>query len=172
MLNVYLANLYYFKVNRYNLAFTHFLKAYELYRNISVETFPDRHYTQYMIALAYYQFNDFRNAITLGKEIDSIYTLAMASVRRLRLSVLVIRIFSSPRLLRLLSTLIQNEALSFWHNHMPNTSLYPWLFNPTAIWTALSITLPSCLTLKTIASIQTTMYTLWSLRCFHCSICS
>ncbi|HEX5151703.1 MAG TPA: hypothetical protein VFW07_09640 [Parafilimonas sp.] len=75
MLNVYLANLYYFKINRYNLAFTHFLKAYELYRNISVKTFPDRHYTQYMIALAYYQFNDFRNAITLGKEIDSIYTV-------------------------------------------------------------------------------------------------
>ena len=42
MLNVYLANLYYFKIKQYNLAFEHFLKAYELYKNISPKTFPDR----------------------------------------------------------------------------------------------------------------------------------
>lgn len=73
MLHVYMGNCYYFKGTGYNLAFAHYLKAYDLFKNISVETFPNRHYTQYQIALVHYQFNDFTNAIKLGKEIESLY---------------------------------------------------------------------------------------------------
>lgn len=73
MLNNSMAGVYYFKTNRYSLAFAHYLKAYDLFKNVSVNTFPNRHYTQYQIALAYYQFNDYNNAIRLGKEIESVY---------------------------------------------------------------------------------------------------
>lgn len=73
MLNIYLANIYYLKLSSYKLAFEYYVKAYDLFKNTSVETFPDRHYTQYMIALAYYQFNDYNNAIKLSKEIESLY---------------------------------------------------------------------------------------------------
>src|SRR4051794_3648240 len=73
MIHVTLGNTYYYKVNKYNLAFTHFINAYNLFKNVSNEQYPDRHYSQYAIALAYYQFNDFENAIVLGKEIESLY---------------------------------------------------------------------------------------------------
>jgi len=73
MIHVTLGNTYYYKVNKYSPAFTHFISAYNLFKNISNEKFPDRQYSQYAIALAYYQFNDFDNAIVLGKEIESLY---------------------------------------------------------------------------------------------------
>ncbi len=73
MIHVTLGNTYYYKINKYSLAFTHFISAYNLFKNISNEKFPDRQYSQYAIALAYYQFNDFDNAIILGKEIESLY---------------------------------------------------------------------------------------------------
>lgn len=73
MIHVTLGNTYYYKVNKYSLAFTHFISAYNLFKNISSEEFPDRQYSQYAVALAYYQFSDFENAIVLGKEIESIY---------------------------------------------------------------------------------------------------
>ena len=73
MIHVTLGNTYYYKVNKYSLAFTHFISAYNLFKNISNEKLPDRQYSQYAIALAYYQFNDFDNAIALGKEIESLY---------------------------------------------------------------------------------------------------
>lgn len=73
MIHVTLGNTYYYKVNKYSLAFTHFISAYNLFKNISSGKFPDRQYSQYAIALAYYQFNDFENAIILGKEIESLY---------------------------------------------------------------------------------------------------
>lgn len=73
MIHVTLGNTFYYKVNKYTLAFTHFISAYNLFKNISNEEFPDRQYSQYAIALAYFQFNDFENAIVLGKEIESLY---------------------------------------------------------------------------------------------------
>ena len=73
MIHVTLGNTYYYKVNKYSFAFTHFISAYNLFKNISNEKFPDRQYSQYAIALAYYQFNDFDNSIVLGKEIESLY---------------------------------------------------------------------------------------------------
>src|SRR5262249_34999885 len=69
-----LGNTLNYKTYKYNDAFAHYLKAYNLYKNIPVEQYPDRQYSQYSIALAYYQFDDYENALTLGKEINQIYT--------------------------------------------------------------------------------------------------
>ncbi len=69
-----LGNTLNYKTYRYNDAFTHYLKAYNLYKNIPVQQYPDRQYSQYSIALAYYQFGDYENALKLGKEINSLYT--------------------------------------------------------------------------------------------------
>src|SRR5436190_1681305 len=69
-----LGNTLNYKTYRYNDAFTHYLKAYNLYKNIPVQQYPDRQYSQYSIALAYYQFGDYENALELGKEINSLYT--------------------------------------------------------------------------------------------------
>ncbi|MES2797217.1 MAG: tetratricopeptide repeat protein [Bacteroidota bacterium] len=69
-----LGNTLNYKSYRYNDAFAHYLKAYNLYKNIPVQQYPDRQYSQYSIALAYYQFGDYENALKLGKEINSLYT--------------------------------------------------------------------------------------------------
>jgi tetratricopeptide (TPR) repeat protein len=73
MINVTIGNTAYNKTQQYSLAFEHFIKAYNLFKNVSIEQFPDRQYSQYAIAMAYYKFNDYKNAIRLGKEIASIY---------------------------------------------------------------------------------------------------
>jgi tetratricopeptide (TPR) repeat protein len=69
-----LGNTLNYKTYRYNDAFAHYLKAYNLYKNIPVQQYPDRQYSQYSIALTYYQFGDYENALKLGKEINSLYT--------------------------------------------------------------------------------------------------
>jgi tetratricopeptide (TPR) repeat protein len=99
MLNVYIANTYYLKLNRYSLAFEHYLMAYDLFRNISVKTFPDRHYAQYTIAMAYYQFNDYSNAIRLGKEIESLYQakdyISLFTVQMIGVSYVKLKLYDS-----------------------------------------------------------------------------
>ncbi len=74
LIHTTLGNTLNYKTYRYNDAFAHYLKAYNLYKNIPVEQYPDRQYSQYSIALAYYQFGDYENALKLGKEINSLYT--------------------------------------------------------------------------------------------------
>jgi tetratricopeptide (TPR) repeat protein len=99
MLNVYIANTYYLKLNRYSLAFEHYLMAYDLFRNISVKAFPDRHYAQYTIAMAYYQFNDYSNAIRLGKEIESLYQakdyISLFTVQMIGVSYVKLKLYDS-----------------------------------------------------------------------------
>ncbi len=73
MVNVTIGNTHYNKTHRYNLAFEHYIKAYNFFKTVSTQQFPDRQYSQYAIALAYYQFNDYKSAITLGNEIESLY---------------------------------------------------------------------------------------------------
>ncbi|MEO7524049.1 MAG: hypothetical protein ABIT58_08145 [Ferruginibacter sp.] len=73
MINITLANTYYFKIKDYASAFESYLRAYDLFKNVTVEKFPDRQYAQYSIAMAFYQFNDLDKAISLGKELESIY---------------------------------------------------------------------------------------------------
>jgi hypothetical protein len=74
LIHTTLGNTLNYKTYRYNDAFAHYLKAYNLYKNIPVQQYPDRQYSQYSIALAYYQFGDYENALKLGKEINSLYT--------------------------------------------------------------------------------------------------
>ena len=73
LIHTTLGNTLDYKTYRYNDAFAHYLKAYNLYKNIPVQQYPDRQYSQYSIALAYYQFGDYENALKLGKEINSLY---------------------------------------------------------------------------------------------------
>src|SRR5690606_16792373 len=67
-------------------------------------------------------------------------TDCMVWVNPFRLSVAVIRMSSTPRAFRSVSTPIQKLELSFLPSHMPNTSLRPSRFNPTATYTALLMT--------------------------------
>jgi tetratricopeptide (TPR) repeat protein len=99
MLNVYLANTYYLKLSKYSMAFEHYLNAYDLFRNISVKTFPDRHYSQYQIAMAYYEFNDYPNAIKLGTEIESLYQtkdyISLFTVQMIGVSYVKLKMYDS-----------------------------------------------------------------------------
>ncbi len=56
----------------YKEQFKHYLKAYDLFKNIPLAQFPYRHYSQYAIALAYYQFGEYQKAITLAEEVQAI----------------------------------------------------------------------------------------------------
>ncbi len=68
-----LGNTYYNKIKQFQQAFEYYLKAYDIFKNVTIERFPDRQYAQYAIAMAYYRFNDYQNAIRLGKEIEVLY---------------------------------------------------------------------------------------------------
>ena len=57
----------------YKEQFKHYLKAYDLFKNIPLAQFPYRHYSQYAIALAYYQFGEYQKAITLAEEVEALY---------------------------------------------------------------------------------------------------
>lgn len=57
----------------YKEQFKHYLKAYELFKDIPLELFPYRYYSQYAIALAYYQFGEYEKAIKLGNEIENLF---------------------------------------------------------------------------------------------------
>nr|WP_262485432.1 hypothetical protein [Dyadobacter tibetensis] len=51
-------------------------------------------------------------------------TALIASVKPFMISVLLIKISSTPWLFRFISTLIQKDALSFWQVHIPSTSFF------------------------------------------------
>jgi tetratricopeptide (TPR) repeat protein len=57
----------------YKEQFKHYLKAYELFKDIPLELFPYRYYSQYAIALAYYQFGEYEKAMKLGNEIENLF---------------------------------------------------------------------------------------------------
>ncbi|HEV7349438.1 hypothetical protein [Telluribacter sp.] len=59
--------LYYFNIlHNYHLAFTHYLKTYELIQDKTESSFPERNYSIYILARAYYEFFDYEKAIALG----------------------------------------------------------------------------------------------------------
>lgn len=57
----------------YKEQFKHYLKSYDLFKNIPLELFPYRYYSQYAIALAYYQFGEYEKAISLSNEVESLF---------------------------------------------------------------------------------------------------
>lgn len=57
----------------YKEQFKHYLLAYEIFKDISLDQFPYRYYSQYAIALAYYQFEEYDKAIALSKEVEVLF---------------------------------------------------------------------------------------------------
>jgi tetratricopeptide (TPR) repeat protein len=53
--------------------FKHYLKAYDLFKNIPLKLFPYRYYSQYAIALAYFQFGEYEKTIALSNEVESLF---------------------------------------------------------------------------------------------------
>jgi tetratricopeptide (TPR) repeat protein len=57
----------------YKEQFKHYLLAYEIFKDIPIAQFPYRYYSQYAIALAYYQFEEYDKAIALSKEVEVLF---------------------------------------------------------------------------------------------------
>ena len=57
----------------YKEQFRHYLLAYEIFKDIPIEQFPYRYYSQYAIALAYYQFEEYDKTIALSKEVQVLF---------------------------------------------------------------------------------------------------
>ena len=73
LVHVNIGNSLNYKDINYDLAFDHYLKAYQLFKSLPKSLSKTRHYDLYSIAMAYYQFGDYENAITLGNEINKLY---------------------------------------------------------------------------------------------------
>lgn len=59
--------MYFYRIKNYELAFEHFLRMYELVKNVSKHTFPDKTNCLKELASAYYYFEDFTKTIELAK---------------------------------------------------------------------------------------------------------
>ena len=55
-------------LKRYDLAFEHHLRVYDLIRDISPKEYPDKQNVMNQIAMEYYQFSDFRESIFYNQE--------------------------------------------------------------------------------------------------------
>lgn len=58
---------YFYRIKNYELAFEHFLRMYELVKNVSKRTFPDKTNCLKELASAYYYFDDYPKTIELAK---------------------------------------------------------------------------------------------------------
>lgn len=59
--------MYFHRIKNYELAFEHFLRMYELIKNVSKRTFPDKTNCLKELAYAYYYFEDYPKTIELAK---------------------------------------------------------------------------------------------------------
>ncbi|WP_028522892.1 helix-turn-helix transcriptional regulator [Runella limosa] len=59
--------IYFHRIKNYELAFEHFLRMYELVKNVSKRTFPDKTNCLKELAYAYYYFEDYSKTIELAK---------------------------------------------------------------------------------------------------------
>jgi two-component sensor histidine kinase len=74
------ANLFndvgYYYYNRpnpdYILYFDNLNKGYQFYKDLDVKEYPDKAYNLYSLALSYYQFGDYTDAITFAKKVPSL----------------------------------------------------------------------------------------------------
>ena len=57
----------------YDLAFDHYLKAYQLFKGLPKNRSQTRQYDLYSIALAYYNFGDYENALSLGNDLNQTF---------------------------------------------------------------------------------------------------
>ncbi|MBD2704846.1 hypothetical protein IC229_29715 [Spirosoma sp. BT702] len=92
-----LIGLYQFNIQQnFYQAFTYYMRAFELIKPLKEEQFPDRDYTIYVLARAYYEFFDYENAILIGQTLISkpvanvtsthIYTSCLLGLAHLRLN--------------------------------------------------------------------------------------
>jgi tetratricopeptide (TPR) repeat protein len=73
LLHFQIGNFLDYQKYNYKEQFKHYLKAYDLFKNIPLAQFPYRYYSQYAISLAYYRFEEFEKAIALSKEVEALY---------------------------------------------------------------------------------------------------
>lgn len=73
LLHFQIGNFLDYQKYNYKEQFNHYLKAYDLFKNIPLKLFPYRYYSQYAIALAYYRFEDYEKAIALGEEVEGLF---------------------------------------------------------------------------------------------------
>lgn len=59
--------IYFHRIKNYELAFGHFLRMYELVKNVNKRTFPDKTNCLKELAYAYYYFEDYSKTIELAK---------------------------------------------------------------------------------------------------------
>lgn len=59
--------MYFYRIKNYELAFEHFLRMYELAKNVSKRAFPDKTNCLKELAYAYYHFDDYLKTIELTK---------------------------------------------------------------------------------------------------------
>lgn len=59
--------MYFYRIKNYELAFEHFLRMYELAKNVSKRSFPDKTNCLKELAYAYYHFDDYPKTIELTK---------------------------------------------------------------------------------------------------------
>lgn len=64
---------YELKTRSFGKAFENYLKAFDLFEKISLEKIPNKRYLQYMVALSYYHYNDFENALKLALRTDKTF---------------------------------------------------------------------------------------------------
>ncbi len=67
-----IATFYYNTLHEYGPAFRHYLRMYELIKDMDAESFPDRNYAVYLLSRAYYDFFDYENAIRIGKVLKNV----------------------------------------------------------------------------------------------------
>jgi tetratricopeptide (TPR) repeat protein len=73
LLHFQIGNFLDYQKYNYKEQFKHYLKAYDLFKNIPLAQFPYRYYSQYAIALAYYRFEDYEKAIALSEEVEALF---------------------------------------------------------------------------------------------------
>jgi len=59
----------------YPKVFEDYLRTYEFLKSIDAKTFPGKNYQLYIIALSFYQFNDYEKAIEIGKQVDAAHNV-------------------------------------------------------------------------------------------------
>jgi tetratricopeptide (TPR) repeat protein len=73
LLHFQIGNTLDYQKYNYKDQFKHYLKAYELFKDIPLKSFPYRYYSQYAIALAYHRFGDYDKAIYLCEEVEGLF---------------------------------------------------------------------------------------------------
>ena len=111
LVHVNIGNSLNYKDINYDLAFDHYLKAYQLFKMVRRRGSKTRHYDLYSIALAYFNFADYQNAITLGNEINKLFPESnpVQCFNRGMLAMAYMELKMYPALLKQASWILENH---------------------------------------------------------------